>query len=170
MLVNPEIAPNSGNIIRLCANTGNDLHLIEPLGYSLDDRRLKRAGLDYHERTKMTVHSSLEAASERLLGRWLAFSSHASQHHTAISYCEDDVLVFGAEHSGLSKEVLARFEETNMAKIPMMPNNRSLNLGNAVAIIVYEAWRQRDFTGAGGGPVEGSGLTTETLTSDPFDL
>jgi tRNA (cytidine/uridine-2'-O-)-methyltransferase len=148
LLVHPEIAPNTGNIIRLCANTGNDLHLVEPLGFSLEDRLLRRAGLDYHERTNLTVHPDLEAARAVLPGRWLAFSSHATKQFTEIAYVADDVLVFGCEGSGLSTDVISTFPPEHVLKIPLKPGNRSLNLANAVAIVTYEAWRQHDFVGA----------------------
>jgi tRNA (cytidine/uridine-2'-O-)-methyltransferase len=148
LLVQPEIAPNTGNIIRLCANTGNDLHLVEPLGFSLEDRLLRRAGLDYHERTSLNVHPNLEAARVALPGRWLAFSSHATRWFTDVEYATDDVLVFGCEGSGLSDEVVATFPRDHVLKIPLTPRNRSLNLANAAAIVSYEAWRQHDFVGA----------------------
>ena len=148
VLVHPEIAPNTGNIIRLCANTGCDLHLVEPLGFSLEDRLMRRAGLDYHERTKLTVHPSLEDARSALPGRWLAFSSHAARRFTEVEYSDDDVLVFGGEGSGLPKEVVETFAPERLLKIPLKPGNRSLNLANAAAIVIYEAWRQAGFTGA----------------------
>jgi tRNA (cytidine/uridine-2'-O-)-methyltransferase len=169
VLVEPEIAPNTGNIIRLCANTGSDLHLVEPLGFSLDDRLLRRGGLDYHERTNLTVHGSLDAVATELSGRWVAFSSHAKRRHTDWSYRDDDVLVFGAEGAGLSASVRRRFSTDHQLTIPMKPNNRSLNLSNAIAVVVYEAWRQADFIGAGGIPAEDSGLTSERPGSSPFD-
>ncbi len=169
VLVEPEIAPNTGNIIRLCANTGCDLHLVEPLGFSLDDRLLRRGGLDYHERTNLTVHASLDAVAAELTGRWIAFSSHAERLHTNWTYRDDDVLVFGAEGAGLTDSVRQRFSPDHQLTIPMKPNNRSLNLSNAIAVVVYEAWRQADFAGAGGSPAGDSGLTSERPGSSPFD-
>lgn len=167
VLVNPQIAPNTGNIIRLCANTGNDLHLVEPLGFRLDDALLKRGGLDYHEYTTMTVHPNLEDARSALPGRWFAFSTHSSRRYTDVSYRPDDVLVFGCEPSGLDDQAKSRFDDDHSLTIPLRPNNRSLNLANSVAVVVYEAWRQMDFAGATDDVNEG--LTSELLDSAPFD-
>ncbi|TXH04837.1 MAG: tRNA (cytidine(34)-2'-O)-methyltransferase [Nevskiaceae bacterium] len=145
-LYQPEIPPNTGNVIRLCANTGAALHLIHPLGFRMDDRDLRRAGLDYHEYAEVRQHASLDALLGTLPGaRLLAFTTKASTRHDALSYQDGDVLLFGPESRGLPDEVLARLPEGQRLRIPMRPGNRSLNLSNAVAVAVYEAWRQRDF-------------------------
>jgi tRNA (cytidine/uridine-2'-O-)-methyltransferase len=149
VLFRPEIPPNTGNVIRLCANTGARLHLVQPLGFSIDDKQLRRAGLDYHEFTTMLVHPDWEACMEALAGaRRFAFTRHASRHYDTVTYHEGDVFVFGAETSGLPDEVLARFQPDARLKLPMRPGNRSLNLSNAVAVVVYEAWRQLGFAGS----------------------
>lgn len=166
VLVYPEIAHNTGAIIRLCANTGAHLHLIEPLGFSLDDASLKRAGLDYHEHATTTVHRSVEAAADALPGRWWAFSSHATNRYTDAPIGIDDVLVFGAERAGLDAAVLDRIGPEHTLTIPMRPESRSLNLANAASVVVYETWRRHGFGGAGG---QATGLTAETLTEAPFD-
>jgi tRNA (cytidine/uridine-2'-O-)-methyltransferase len=150
VLVHPEIPPNTGNVIRLCANTGARLHLVEPLGFSMDDRQLRRAGLDYHELASVAVHRSWEACREALAGRRLfAVSSKGAVLYTQPSYARDDAFVFGAEAAGLPQEVLAAFPSDRRLRLPMRPGNRSLNLSNAVAILVYEAWRQHGFAGGG---------------------
>jgi tRNA (cytidine/uridine-2'-O-)-methyltransferase len=169
VLVNPQIAPNTGNLIRLCANTGNDLHLVEPLGFRLDDSLLKRGGLDYHERTRMTVHADLESVRGALTGRWFAFSTHSARRYTDVTYRPDDVLVFGCESAGLNDETTALFETDHRLTIPLMPNNRSLNLANAVSVVTFEAWRQRDFAGAAEVEQRVEGLTGELLDGTPFD-
>jgi len=167
VLVEPEIAPNTGNIIRLCAITGAELHLVEPLGFELSDRLLKRGGLDYHERANVTVHPDLESVANRLTGRWFAFSSRSTKPFGDVRFTQSDVLVFGAERSGLSEEVLGRFAEDQRLTIPMRPGNRSLNLANAAAIVVYEAWRQHGYEGA---TLDGlTSLTSETPGAAPFD-
>lgn len=144
-LVAPEIAPNTGNVIRLCANTGATLHLVEPLGFLLEDRLLRRAGLDYHDMTDMHVHSSFDAMLEvSQPDRWFAFTSRGSQRYDAIRYQANDLLVFGCESVGLS-ELLVMQAGENSVYLPMRPNNRSFNLSNSVAIAVMEAWRQLDF-------------------------
>ena len=149
VLFQPEIPPNTGNVIRLCANTGARLHLIEPLGFSIDDKQLRRAGLDYHEFTTMRVHRDWEACMALLGGaRRLAFTRRAERRYDTVSYRKGDVLVFGAETAGLPGEVIERFEPDARIKLPMRPGNRSLNLSNAVAVVVYEAWRQLGFAGA----------------------
>ncbi|MCP4958540.1 MAG: tRNA (cytidine(34)-2'-O)-methyltransferase [Actinomycetia bacterium] len=148
VLVAPSIAPNTGNIIRLCANTGVDLHLVEPLGFEMDAYRLRRAGLDYHDMTNVVVHTCLDNARLLLRGRWMAFTSSGSTRYTDIEYTTDDVLVFGNETTGLADDVLTSFDESTKVSIPMMPANRSLNLANAVSIVVYEAWRQNGFAGS----------------------
>ena len=166
MLVEPEIAPNTGNIIRLCAITGSTLHLVEPLGFDLDDRLLKRGGLDYHERAELDVHPDLDAALADLPGRVFVFSSHNSRPYVEVDFEPDDVLVFGSERAGLGPERLAAFGSEQRLHIPMRPGNRSLNLANAVAVVVYEAWRQRGFDGAGDTDL---GLTSERPGLAPFD-
>jgi len=148
VLVHPEIAPNTGNIIRLCANTGASLHLVEPLGFELDDRNLRRAGLDYHDIAEVVVHPDLESARTALPGRWLACTTTGARSHVDIDYRADDVAVFGPERAGLDADALALVPTDDRVRIPMMPGNRSLNLANAVAVVVYEAWRQAGFAGA----------------------
>ena len=171
VLVEPSIAPNTGNIIRLCANTGTRLHLVEPLGFTLDEKGLRRGGLDYHDLTETMVHTDLEAARSTLTGRWLLFSARAEpgrrpgpdgrtedpdrpitgRAHVDVVYRADDVLVFGNEQWGLPDELLDSVHVEQRVAIPMMPANRSLNLANAVAIAVYEAWRQVGFDPDGPG-------------------
>jgi tRNA (cytidine/uridine-2'-O-)-methyltransferase len=149
VLVHPEIPPNTGNVIRLCANTGARLHLVEPLGFSLDDKQLKRAGLDYHEYARIQVHSSWDACLAALdAPRLFAFSKRAQRRYDEAEFRGDDAFVFGAETSGLSPEMLERFPSNHQLRLPMRPDNRSLNLSNAVAVVVYEAWRQLGFPGA----------------------
>ena len=148
VLYQPEIPPNTGNVIRLSANSGARLHLIEPLGFSMADRRLRRAGLDYHEFAAVRTHASV-ADCARLLGerRWIAFSTRGAQRYSDIAYCCGDVLLFGPETRGLPAEVLAGVLPGLQARVPMIPGNRSLNLSNAVAVVVFEAWRQLGFPG-----------------------
>ena len=144
----PEIPPNAGNVIRLAANSGTRLHLVEPLGFSMDDRQLRRAGLDYHELADVRVHPDWPACRTSLTGRTLyAFTTRGTRHHTDVRYAAGDVLVFGAETRGLPDAILAEFDARSHLRIPMRPGNRSLNLSNAVAIVVYEAWRQLGFAG-----------------------
>ena len=147
-LYEPEIPPNTGNIIRLCANTGCSLHLIEPLGFSLDEKKLRRAGLDYREFADIRVHASL-AAMQTSLGphRLVALSSKVSRRHTEFVFAEGDVLLFGPESRGLPPAVLATLADEQRLRIPMVPGSRSLNLGNAVAVVLYEALRQQGFPG-----------------------
>jgi tRNA (cytidine/uridine-2'-O-)-methyltransferase len=143
LLYQPEIAPNTGNVIRLCANTGARLHLVRPLGFELDDAKLRRAGLDYHEFAPLQVHDSLDAAlSGRDLSRVFAFTTRASQRFDAVTFREGDALLFGPESRGLPDEVLARIRDAQPLRLPMRPGQRSLNLSNAVAVAVFEAWRQ----------------------------
>jgi tRNA (cytidine/uridine-2'-O-)-methyltransferase len=150
VLVEPEIPPNAGNVIRLAANTGCRLHLVEPLGFSMDDRQLRRAGLDYHDLTLVTVHPGWSACREFLAGkRMFAFTTSAQKLYTGISYAPEDVLVFGAETRGLSPSLLEQFSLEKRLKLPMRPGNRSINLSNAVAVVVFEAWRQLEFRGQG---------------------
>lgn len=148
VLVHPEIPPNAGNVIRLCANTGSPLHLVEPLGFSLEDRQLRRAGLDYHEMANMRVHADWAACRAALAGRRLrAFTTRASRLIGEADLAPGDVLVFGAETAGLPEDVLAPFAPKDRIRLPMIPGNRSLNLSNAVAVAVYEAWRQAGYVG-----------------------
>ncbi len=150
VLVEPEIPPNTGNIIRLCANAGAQLHLIEPLGFPLEDSKLKRAGLDYHEYAQMKVHKSWDTflESERpAVNRMFAMTTHGSSSFAAISFNAGDYFVFGAETRGLAQELRESFPQAQRIRLPMRPNNRSLNLSNTVAIVVYEAWRQHGFAG-----------------------
>jgi tRNA (cytidine/uridine-2'-O-)-methyltransferase len=150
LLYQPEIAPNTGNVIRLCANTGARLHLIRPLGFELDDAKLRRAGLDYHEFAPLTVHDDLDAAlAGRDLSRVFAFSTRARLRFDAVVYREGDALLFGPESRGLPDEALARLSEANRVRLPMREGQRSLNLSNAVAVSVFEAWRQFGYPGAG---------------------
>lgn len=152
VLVSPEIPPNTGNAIRLAANTGCSLHLIEPLGFSLEDRLLRRAGLDYREYADVKVHKNWEAFLEACKpdrNRMFAFSSHASSHFGEIRFEKGDWLVFGCESHGLDPEFQkANFPEERLVRLPMMPGNRSLNLSNSVAVAVFEAWRQNGYAGA----------------------
>jgi tRNA (cytidine/uridine-2'-O-)-methyltransferase len=148
VLVHPEIPPNTGNVIRLCANTGARLHLVEPLGFSIDDKQLLRAGLDYHEFATIRVHPSWEACVAALdATRMFAISTRGKVAYDSIRYRGDDAFVFGAETSGLPRELLETFAPDRTLRIPMRPDNRSLNLSNAVAVVVYEAWRQAGFAG-----------------------
>jgi tRNA (cytidine/uridine-2'-O-)-methyltransferase len=148
VLVHPEIPPNTGNSIRLAANSGARLHLVEPLGFSMDDKQLKRAGLDYHEYARVQVHRSWPALREALAGRrWFAFTTKAARLYTDVRYAENDVLVFGSETAGLPSAILEDIPEANRLRLPMRPGIRSVNLSNAVAIAVFEAWRQLGFSG-----------------------
>jgi tRNA (cytidine/uridine-2'-O-)-methyltransferase len=148
LLFQPEIPPNTGNIIRLCANTGATLHLIEPLGFALDDARLRRAGLDYHETASMRVHPSLDACLRALGGpRLLAFTSRGATRHDRHAFAAGDALLFGPESTGLPAEVLHGVPSQLQLRLPMRAGQRSLNLSNAVAVAVFEAWRQQGFAG-----------------------
>lgn len=148
MLFEPEIPGNTGNIIRLCANTGMGLHLVEPLGFVLDDSKLKRAGLDYHEWAQLQVHANWAAAKAALpQARFFAMTTKGSHSLFEQSFQAGDVLVFGPESRGLPTEMLAEFDASQRLRLPMQPDSRSLNLSNAVAITVYEAWRQLGFVG-----------------------
>ena len=152
VLVHPEIPPNTGNVIRLAANTGAELHLVEPLGFRLGDRELKRAGLDYHEYARVSVHrdwAACRAAVDRERNRhWYALTTKGARSIYACALVADDVFVFGCETRGLPEEVLAEFATEARLRIPMRPGVRSLNLSNAVAVAVYEAWRQTGLAGA----------------------
>ncbi len=148
VLYQPEIPPNTGNIIRLCANTGARLHLIEPLGFRLDDRELRRAGLDYHEYAELKTHPSLTAfLEESHPARVFAFSTRAQRRYSEAAYRAGDALLFGPETRGLPVEILEGLPEEQRLRLPLRPGNRSLNLSNVVAVAVYEAWRQIGFPG-----------------------
>lgn len=150
VLVHPEIPPNAGNVIRMAANTGCRLHLVEPLGFSMDDKQLKRAGLDYHEMAQVRTHRSWEACEKALGGRRMfALSTRATRSYADVAYVEGDVFVFGAETTGLPAALLAGFPDERRLRLPMRPGNRSVNLSNAAAVVVFEAWRQLRFAGAG---------------------
>ncbi len=145
-LYEPEIPPNTGNIIRLCANTGTSLHLVEPLGFSLDDRRLRRAGLDYREFVDVKTYASLEALLTTVPHNELyAISTKGKQCYSQVDYQDGDLLLFGSETRGLPDEVLSGLPAKQVRRIPMISDSRSLNLSNAVAIVLYEAWRQVGF-------------------------
>jgi len=149
ILFQPEIPPNTGNLIRLCANTGIGLHLVKPLGFTLEDKQLQRAGLDYHEYARLTVHEDWESCRARFAGRRLfAATTKGATRYDGIAYKPGDVFVFGPETRGLPTEVLAQFPEGQRLRIPMLPQSRSLNLSNAAAVVLYEAWRQCDFAGS----------------------
>lgn len=148
-LYEPEIAPNTGNIIRLIANNGCKLHLIEPLGFDLEDKKLRRAGLDYADLANVTHHKNFEAFLEAMEGkRIMACTTKGSRPHTELNFEKEDVLLFGPETRGLPIEIIESLPTNQRLKIPMTPTSRSLNLSNAVAIISYEAWRQIGFEGA----------------------
>lgn len=153
ILYQPEIPPNTGNIIRLCANTGARLHLVKPLGFTLEDKQLLRAGLDYHEFATITVHENWAECAERFAGsRLFAVSTKGTQPYNLVSYAAGDAFVFGPESRGLPAEILASVSVPRCIRVPMVPGNRSLNLSNAVAVVVYEAWRQLGFgQGSDGG-------------------
>ncbi|WP_043316919.1 tRNA (uridine(34)/cytosine(34)/5-carboxymethylaminomethyluridine(34)-2'-O)-methyltransferase TrmL [Microbulbifer sp. HZ11] len=149
VLYQPEIAPNTGNIIRLCANTGAELHLIEPLGFAMDDKRLRRAGLDYAEYSRVVRHRDWAAFVEaEQPKRVLALSTKGSKPHSEVAFEVDDAIVFGPETRGLPAEFLAMTGPENTLRIPMCPNSRSINLSNAAAIVIYEAWRQLGYVNA----------------------
>jgi len=155
ILYEPEIPPNTGNVIRLCANTGARLHLVEPLGFALDDARLRRAGLDYHEYASLQVHCALAAAlaaiadHNRRPPRLFALSTRGTIRHDTPDYAPGDVFLFGPETRGLPDDVLAAIPAPHRLRLPMQPGSRSLNLSNAVAVVVFEAWRQQEFAGGG---------------------
>lgn len=155
ILHQPRIAPNTGNAIRLCANTGAHLHLVRPLGFSLDDAQLRRAGLDYHEYATLQVHDSLEAALATIAAhagtppRVFALSTRGATRYDTPAFRDGDAFVFGSETSGLPDAVLDSLPPAHCLRLPMRPDNRSLNLSNAVAVVVFEAWRQLGFAGGG---------------------
>ena len=146
VLYQPEIPPNTGNVIRLAANTGARLHLVEPLGFSMDDKQLRRAGLDYHEYASVRVHPDWQSCLEVLNAeRLFAFTTKGKLNAYHAKFRVNDGFVFGSETSGLPDHILRTFPQKNRMRIPMLPGNRSLNLSNAVAVVVYEAWRQLGF-------------------------
>ena len=149
VLFEPEIPPNTGNIIRLAANTGCRLHLVEPLGFELDDKRLRRAGLDYHEFSDVKIHPDWPSCVEALGDtRLFMLTTKGHQRPDQVGFQTGDTLVFGPESRGLPEQVRESVPEQQRLRLPMMPNSRSLNLSNATAIMVYEAWRQLNFSGA----------------------
>jgi tRNA (cytidine/uridine-2'-O-)-methyltransferase len=151
VLVHPEIPPNTGNAIRLAANTGSRLHLVEPLGFTMDDRQLKRAGLDYHEFAHVQVHPSYEDLKRTLAGRRLfALTTRGTRSYAEVEFRVGDAFVFGPETRGLAEERLEEFAPAMRLKLPMLAGNRSVNLSNAVAVVVFEAWRQIGFLGSAG--------------------
>ena len=149
LLYEPEIPPNTGNIIRLCANTGAQLHLIEPLGFELDDTRLKRAGLDYHEYAEVSRYASLEDCIQQLQPtRLFGFSTKGKRNVFEVEFQPGDAFLFGPETRGLPAALRQQLGKEHVLRLPMLPVNRSLNLANAVAVVVYEAWRQQGFEGS----------------------
>ena len=149
VLFQPEIPPNTGNVIRLCANCGAALHLLRPLGFELDDKRLRRAGLDYHEFATVAVHDDLaDFITSAQPRRLFAVSTRGNVRYDTVEYADGDALMFGAETRGLPPDVLEGIAPEQRLRLPMRPRNRSLNLSNAVAVVVYEAWRQLGFDGA----------------------
>jgi tRNA (cytidine/uridine-2'-O-)-methyltransferase len=148
VLFEPEIPPNTGNIIRLCANTGAALHLVKPLGFTLEDKQLKRAGLDYHEYASLKVHENWTDCKAALTGkRMFAVTTKGSTQHSDIQFKAGDVFVFGPETRGLPEEVRNEFDAEHRLRLPMLENSRSLNLSNSAAVLLYEAWRQIGFEG-----------------------
>lgn len=148
VLFEPEIPPNTGNIIRLCANTGAQLHLVKPLGFTLEDKQLKRAGLDYHEFATLKVYEDWAECKAALRGKRLfAITTKGSTRHSDISFADEDVFVFGPETRGLPEEIRAEFTPEHRVRLPMLPDSRSLNLSNSAAVLLYEAWRQVGFAG-----------------------
>jgi tRNA (cytidine/uridine-2'-O-)-methyltransferase len=148
VLLEPEIPPNTGNLIRLAANTGCELHLVKPLGFRLDRKSVRRAGLDYDELATVHVHEDFAAARAALPGNWFAIETGSSRRHVDARFAAGDVLLLGSERRGLAPEILAQIGPERVISLPMRAGNRSLNLANAAAIAVYEAWRQQDFAGA----------------------
>ncbi|HLS82500.1 MAG TPA: tRNA (cytidine(34)-2'-O)-methyltransferase [Steroidobacter sp.] len=149
ILYQPEIPPNTGNAIRLCANSGASLHLVRPLGFDVSEKAVRRAGMDYAELANVRVWGSLEECLEELKPpRWFAVSTRASTRYDQMRYAPSDAFVFGPETRGLPRHVLERCAAERRLRLPMRAGNRSLNLSNAVAVLVYEAWRQHDFAGA----------------------
>jgi len=154
VLHEPEIPPNTGNIIRLCANTGAMLHLVRPLGFTLDKRSLRRAGLDYDDLATVSVHADFAACRTALAtSRWFAIETGGTRLYSDVAYQPGDALLFGSERTGLPAEVLTQIPGAHHLSLPMRPGNRSLNLSNAVAVVAYEAWRQTGFAGSAGPPL-----------------
>ena len=147
-LFEPEIPPNTGNIIRLCANTGASLHLVEPLGFELDDKRLRRAGLDYHEWAAVKRYPDLDSLLSTVTGRVFGVTTKGTRPYTAVQFEEEDLLLFGPETRGLPEHVLSALPAEQRIRIPMQAGSRSLNLSNSAAVLVYEVWRQMEFRGA----------------------
>ena len=149
VLYHPEIPPNTGNVIRLAANTGARLHLVEPLGFNFEDKQLERAGLDYRDLADVTIHRDWAACRAQLGDdrRWLAFSARGTTRYTDVAFVAGDVLVFGPESTGFTDAMLSDFAPEERIRLPMLPARRSLNLANTVAIVAYEAWRQQGFAG-----------------------
>ena len=148
-LIAPEMPQNTGNIIRLCANTGSRLHLAEPLGFSLDEKQLRRASLDYRDLTDVVVHKSFESLMTSIdPTRAFATTSSGPTTYDHVKYQDGDTVIFGSESRGLQEKIISEFDREHQISIPMMPANRSLNLSNAVAVVVYEMWRQQSFTGS----------------------
>lgn len=148
VLYQPEIPPNTGNIIRLCANTGCSLHLVKPLGFPLDSSKMKRAGLDYHEFARLTVHENWEECMQALAGRRIfALTTKGTARPDKVAFQAGDVFVFGPETRGLPAEILDTLPESQKIRFPMLPDNRSMNLSNTVAVTVFEAWRQQNYAG-----------------------
>lgn len=149
VLFEPEIPPNTGNIIRLCANTGYRLHLVEPLGFDLDEKKVRRAGLDYRDLANVKIHQSLDQCfAEISPKRVLALTTKGSPKHADVEYQSGDLLLFGPETRGLPADVLSLLPEEQRIRLPMVPESRSLNLSNAVAVVVYESWRQLGYPGS----------------------
>lgn len=149
VLFQPEIPPNTGNVIRMCANTGAELHLVEPLGFDISDKSCRRAGLDYHEYARVVRHADWATCKQALSGRRLfAMTTKGDASPYTTAFMESDVFVFGRETSGLPPEIMAEFSPENRLRLPMLAGQRSLNLSNAVAVTIFEAWRQLDFSGA----------------------
>ncbi len=152
VLYQPEIPPNTGNIIRMCANTGAELHLVEPLGFALDDKHLRRAGLDYHEYTRLTRHADWQTCCQALAGRRMfALTTQGSRSLFSVAFQPGDVFVFGQETAGLPPSIREQFPLEQRLRLPMRAGQRSLNLSNAAAVSIFEAWRQCDFIGAAPG-------------------
>lgn len=148
VLHQPEIPPNTGNIMRMCANSGARLHLVKPLGFTLEEKQLIRAGLDYRDMAVVSVHEGWLACKAALAGRrFFALTSHGGRNYADVPFEAEDVFVFGSESRGLPPELHAEFNDDRRLRIPMRPGNRSLNLSNAAAVVVYEAWRQTGFAG-----------------------
>lgn len=146
VLFNPVMAANTGNVIRLCANNGCTLHLIKPLGFDLEEKKLRRAGLDYHDLSRVELHENFAEFNQAMGERNIyAITTKGTRNYTDVRFAAGDVLLFGSETSGLAPEVMEQIAPQMRLRVPMMPNNRSLNLSNTVALVSYEAWRQLDF-------------------------